>query len=213
MAYRANYLHPLIHPGPELAARCRSRGRGIQSLRRIIPSIGVYWAQRRRCRSPVHIDSRRASPKPGLIRPDQTVRSIPSDFRSAGLEQERFEDAGGRSGHDRDHIRVAGGRLEDHLRLEEVDPPKRIAWSGATLGIRAMHVWDLAEEGQGTRRPHGGILRRVGPEAPSRFHRKTLAESLARHRGPRGRGRVVGPAFLGPRQQGRRRFGSRTASP
>jgi uncharacterized protein YndB with AHSA1/START domain len=30
-------------------------------------------------------------------------------------------------------------------RLEEVDPPKRIAWSGSTLGIRAVHVWDLAE--------------------------------------------------------------------
>ena len=35
-------------------------------------------------------------------------------------------------------------------RLEEVDPPRRIAWTGKLLGIRATHIWELEEKGQGT---------------------------------------------------------------
>jgi hypothetical protein len=62
--------------------------------------------------------------------------------------------------------------------LEEVDPPKRIAWSGSTLGIRAVHVWDLAKEGQGTHvhtvESFEGLLPRL-----FRGHtRRTLAKSL-----------------------------------
>ena len=36
-------------------------------------------------------------------------------------------------------------------RLEEVEPPRRIAWSGRMPGIRATHVWELRAEGAGTR--------------------------------------------------------------
>jgi hypothetical protein len=36
-------------------------------------------------------------------------------------------------------------------RLEEIDPPRRIAWSGRMPGIRATHVWELRAEGVGTR--------------------------------------------------------------
>jgi uncharacterized protein YndB with AHSA1/START domain len=32
-------------------------------------------------------------------------------------------------------------------RLEHVDPPRVIAWTGKTLGIRALHVWRLEARG------------------------------------------------------------------
>ncbi len=63
-------------------------------------------------------------------------------------------------------------------RLEEVNPPKRIAWSGKTFGIRAMHVWDLAALGSGTQ-----VLTVESFEGPVArlfrgFIRKMLAKSL-----------------------------------
>ena len=63
-------------------------------------------------------------------------------------------------------------------RLEQVEPPKRIAWSGRAFGIRAMHVWDLAAIGSGTQ-----ILTVESFEGPVArlfrgFVRKTLAKSL-----------------------------------
>lgn len=63
-------------------------------------------------------------------------------------------------------------------RLEEVDPPRRIAWSGKTFGIRAMHVWDLAAQGSGTQ-VHT-VESFEGPVARlfRGFVRKTLAKSL-----------------------------------
>lgn len=35
-------------------------------------------------------------------------------------------------------------------RLEEVVPPARLAWTGKTMGIRAVHVWRLTPQGEGT---------------------------------------------------------------
>ena len=37
-------------------------------------------------------------------------------------------------------IWVAGG-MKIKSRIEEVEAPHRIAWSGVTMGIRAMHLW------------------------------------------------------------------------
>jgi len=34
--------------------------------------------------------------------------------------------------------------------LLEVDAPRRIAWRGQTMGIRAVHVWAITEDGEGT---------------------------------------------------------------
>jgi uncharacterized protein YndB with AHSA1/START domain len=34
--------------------------------------------------------------------------------------------------------------------IQEVDPPRRIAWTGRTLGIRAVHVWWLEPSGSVT---------------------------------------------------------------
>ncbi len=62
--------------------------------------------------------------------------------------------------------------------LEEVDPPKRIAWSGTTLGIRSTHVWDLTEEGRGTRVHTVESFEGLVPTLLRHFTRKKLAESL-----------------------------------
>jgi uncharacterized protein YndB with AHSA1/START domain len=35
-------------------------------------------------------------------------------------------------------------------RLEEVDVPNRLSWSGKTLGIRALHVWMFEKKDEGT---------------------------------------------------------------
>ncbi len=45
--------------------------------------------------------------------------------------------------------KAGGSRIVS--RLEEVDPPQRIAWSGRMPGIRAIHVWELKAEDEGTR--------------------------------------------------------------
>lgn len=45
---------------------------------------------------------------------------------------------------------VAGG-MKIRSRIEEVQPLNRIAWSGKTMGIRAIHVWALSQDGDSTR--------------------------------------------------------------
>jgi hypothetical protein len=44
---------------------------------------------------------------------------------------------------------VAGGS-KIVSQLEEVDRPNRLAWSGKTFGIRAIHVWRFNKEDEGT---------------------------------------------------------------
>jgi hypothetical protein len=41
---------------------------------------------------------------------------------------------------------VAGG-IKIKSRIEEVQAPNRIAWSGRTMGIKAVHVWELSSVG------------------------------------------------------------------
>jgi hypothetical protein len=71
-----------------------------------------------------------------------------------------------------------GGGSRIVSRLEAVDPPKRIAWSGKTFGIRAMHVWELSGKGEGTQ-----VHTEESFEGPVArlfrgFSRKTLAKAL-----------------------------------
>ena len=72
----------------------------------------------------------------------------------------------------------AGNGSKIVSRLEEVDPPQRIAWSGKTLGIRATHVWELTEKGSGTlvhtEESFEGLVARLFRG----FARKTLAKAL-----------------------------------
>ncbi|MDD4881238.1 MAG: SRPBCC family protein [Gallionellaceae bacterium] len=73
---------------------------------------------------------------------------------------------------------VAGGtRIVS--RLEEVAPPGRLAWTGKTMGIRAVHVWRLATQGEGTHvhteESLDGLIARLLPG----LMRKMLAKALA----------------------------------
>jgi len=73
----------------------------------------------------------------------------------------------------------AGNGSKIVSRLEVVDPPHRIAWSGKTLGIRATHVWELTKKGTGTlvhtEESFEGPVARLFRG----FARKTLAKALA----------------------------------
>jgi len=71
-----------------------------------------------------------------------------------------------------------GGKSKIVSRLEEVDPPKRIAWSGKTLGIRAIHVWELAEKGEGTQVRTEESFEGLVVRLFRGFARKTLAKAL-----------------------------------
>jgi carbon monoxide dehydrogenase subunit G len=63
-------------------------------------------------------------------------------------------------------------------RIKEMNSPRRIAWSGKTLGIRAMHVWELAEKGEGTQvhteESFEGLVARLFRG----FAKKTLTKAL-----------------------------------
>jgi uncharacterized protein YndB with AHSA1/START domain len=64
-------------------------------------------------------------------------------------------------------------------RLEEVEPPERIAWTGKTLGISAIHTWQLdAQNGATlvrTQESYDGLVARL----LRRSLQKTLDRALA----------------------------------
>ncbi len=67
--------------------------------------------------------------------------------------------------------------------LGEVDPPRRIAWTGRTLGLRAVHTWTFEERGEGTRvqteESFEGWLARLLPGLLRRTLRSSLENGLA----------------------------------
>lgn len=76
----------------------------------------------------------------------------------------------------------AGG-MKISSRLEEVTPPLRIAWTGRMFGVRAVHVWELAAEGSGTRvrtrESFAGWLARLLPGTMRKALAKALEQGLA----------------------------------
>ena len=65
-------------------------------------------------------------------------------------------------------------------RIERLDRPRLVAWSGKTLGIRALHIWRLTDE-QGTTRvrteeSYDGLVARLLRPAL----RKTLENALTK---------------------------------
>ena len=64
-------------------------------------------------------------------------------------------------------------------RLKEVDPPRKIAWSGRMLGIRAIHVWELKAEGEGTRVRTEESFDGIVATLLRGLMKKTLAKALA----------------------------------
>ena len=61
-------------------------------------------------------------------------------------------------------------------RLEEVDPPRRIAWTGKLFGIRATHVWELEEKGQGTQVHTEESFEGLGREALPRLRQENTGQ-------------------------------------
>jgi len=77
---------------------------------------------------------------------------------------------------------VAGGsRISS--RIEAFEPPRRLAWSGTTAGIRAMHVWTFEALPAGTRvrseESFEGLLPRWFPTRMRRLLEKSLQQGLA----------------------------------
>ena len=76
-------------------------------------------------------------------------------------------------------FRWVGGGTRITSRIEEVEPCRRLVWSGRTLGIRALHVWTFEERPDGTRvftaESFEGLLAKVF----SGLMRKTLSRALA----------------------------------
>lgn len=45
---------------------------------------------------------------------------------------------------------LKSGSLTWHATLRVVEPERRIEWTGTTLGMRAIHRWELQPQGEGT---------------------------------------------------------------
>lgn len=80
-------------------------------------------------------------------------------------------------------FRWAAGGSRIQSRIEAFEPPRRLAWSGTTLGIRAMHVWTFEPLPGGTRvrteESFDGLLPRLLPGLMRRLLEKSLRQGLA----------------------------------
>lgn len=77
---------------------------------------------------------------------------------------------------------VAGG-IEIRSRIEDVEAPNRIAWSGTTMGIRAVHLWELSSSGIMTKvrteEAFQGLVVRLFAKRMERELKNALAQGLA----------------------------------
>lgn len=73
-----------------------------------------------------------------------------------------------------------GARIRS--RLQQVDPPHTIAWTGRTLGLDAIHIWHLDGKDDGTsvrtEESYEGLLARLFPDFMTRALQKTLDQAL-----------------------------------
>ena len=76
---------------------------------------------------------------------------------------------------------VAGGS-KIASRLEEVDATRKLAWSGTTFGVRAVHVWKFEKAEKGTRvlteESFEGFVVRLFPGLMRRALAKALNQGL-----------------------------------
>lgn len=67
--------------------------------------------------------------------------------------------------------------------LQEVEPKRRIVWTGKILGIRAIHVWIFEERADGilvrTEESFDGLLVRLFAKSMQRMLASSLAKGLA----------------------------------
>lgn len=75
-----------------------------------------------------------------------------------------------------------GGGSKIVSRLEEVDPYKRLVWSGKTFGIHAVHVWKFDRSDTGTcvftEESFEGFIARIIPGVMRKMLAKALREGL-----------------------------------
>ena len=80
-------------------------------------------------------------------------------------------------------FRWVGGSSRIVSCLEEVEPPRRIAWSGRTMGIRAIHIYELDEDKRQTRvhtvESFEGLLARLMRRSLKKMLDKDLEAGLA----------------------------------
>ena len=89
------------------------------------------------------------------------------DVTAASLEGELTEGS---------RFRWKAGRATITSTLQRVEPPRLIAWTGKTLGLRAIHVWRLEAHGAGT-----FVSTAESWEGPvARVFRKRMQETLSR---------------------------------
>lgn len=66
--------------------------------------------------------------------------------------------------------------------LQEVEPKRRIVWTGKILGIRAVHVWTFEEQAEGvlvrTEESFEGLLARLFTKSMRRMLASSLAKGL-----------------------------------
>jgi hypothetical protein len=79
-------------------------------------------------------------------------------------------------------FRWVAGRTKITSRLEEVDPPHRIVWSGTTMGIRAVHIWELTADDTSTKvstqESFQGLIVRLFARRMGRSLERALAQSV-----------------------------------
>jgi hypothetical protein len=93
-----------------------------------------------------------------------------------------------------DRVPLDGGRDSNPSTIAEVEPQRRIGWTGrAPLGIRAVHTWSFEADGDGTRvrteesldglmtRLLAGLMRRVLDRALQRGVAALKAEAERRN--------------------------------
>jgi uncharacterized protein YndB with AHSA1/START domain len=79
-------------------------------------------------------------------------------------------------------FRWTAGGSKIRSRLEEVDPPHVLAWSGKSLGIHAVHVWRFQSEGDATRahtsESFDGLLAKLMSGSLSKMLKQALSQGL-----------------------------------
>lgn len=101
----------------------------------------------------------------------------------AKLEHEHFQNQTRWPNQPWHDIRLGGGRVKNRFQVEEVDPPRALAWAGKTLGIRAVHTWRLNAMQDGTHvateESFEGFIVRLFPGLMNKMLAKALEQGLA----------------------------------
>jgi uncharacterized protein YndB with AHSA1/START domain len=150
-----------------------------------------------------HVEANKAAPAIGLAKtlvnaPIETVWKLLSDFEGwptwnksvSRIQLNGPVDVG------TTFVWVAGGSTIVS-RLEEIEAPSRIVWSGKTFGIKAVHVWKFERRNDGTHvyteesfdglivKLFPGLMRKMLAKALDQGVRALKEEAENRHGNPR----------------------------